>query len=138
MDELMDEGAVPASLAKLPLSISKGSALAAAALPITSIDSTASPEELAEAKLAEAKLASDKGGKCEKDYLRHPTCCGNEQWMKNAGFFKSCAKIGMEVCPTCGLVKVRTPEFLVIEETVSNQKLLLLTEPLLLAGPLLC
>jgi hypothetical protein len=133
MDELIDEGAVPASPSKLPLNISKDSAPAAAALPITSIDSTASPEEL-----AEAKLASDKGGKCEKDYLRHPTCCGNERWMKNAGFFKSCAKMGMEVCPTCGLVKVCTPEFLVIEETVSNQKLLLLTEPLLLAGLLLC
>lgn len=83
MDELMDEDATAAeALIRIPQAIS-------------------------DAKAAATDIANKVD---DKVYSRHPTSCGNERWMKNAGFFKSCVKRGKEVCPTCRLVEVSAAE----------------------------
>jgi hypothetical protein len=94
MDELMDEGAT-----------------AAEALICI-------PQAISDAKTAATDIATKID---DKVYCRHPASCGNERWMKNAGFFKSCVKRGKEVCPTCRLVEVSAAEIFVRGEPRSER-----------------
>jgi hypothetical protein len=104
MDELMDEGAT-AEEALIGI-----------------------PQAILDAKAAATDIATRID---DKVYSRHPTSCGNERWMKNAGFFKSCVKRGKEVCPTCRLVEVSAVEIFVREEPRSERGAVVAGEVLL-------
>lgn len=113
MDELIDEAfpAFPAFPAEEPtkttLSVSTTSVASALNAALTT-----SPAETAE-PAEPANPLMTKNEKGETVYGRHPTLCGNERWMKNAGFYKSCVHRGKEVCPTCGLIEVSGIEMVV-------------------------
>jgi hypothetical protein len=76
------------------------------------------PQAISDARAAATDIATKID---DKIYSRHPTSCGNERWMKNAGFFKSCVKRGKEVCPTCRLVEVSAAEAFVRGEPRSER-----------------
>ncbi len=53
------------------------------------------------------EVASAIATKCDHEVRKsRPTSCGNERYMKNAGYFKTCSKRGVILCPTCKLVQV--------------------------------